>query len=57
MKKKVTICLPPNILNAIDAIPGWSRSAFIAHIMTMYMNQMVLHYKNGAEEIIRGAQK
>jgi len=56
-KERVTICVPPNILRAIDSIPGWSRSGFISHVMEMYMESMIRHYKNGAEDILRGAQK
>jgi len=56
-KERVTICIKPNILKAIDCIPGWSRSGFISHIMEMYLESMVKHYKDGTEDIIRGAQK
>lgn len=52
-KERVTISMPGNILRAIDSVPGWSRSGFIAHIMTMYLEQLVAHYKTNPIEAIK----
>jgi len=56
-KERVTISMPGNVVRAIDNIPGWSRSAFIAHVMSMYLDQLVAHYKINPIEPIKIKEK
>lgn len=54
MKQRVTITIPENVVRAIDNIPGFTRSGFISHILQMYLESLIQHYK--ANPISTGAR-